>query len=333
MSLRIVFSLCFFILLIFGNAQSPLKMKVGYYVRSLKINNKEKNAVIDLYYWYRFKLPEDTSDLSSYYALEVTNGDLLFNEIQEERVTGKNLDSFYVSGHMKGQFNFDADYKYYPFDKQKLKIEIEHPVYATDEVILIPDQESYNKCHIAAHKWGLSKDLHTDGLFANRSGFETNPRVYETDFGDPDIKETSSSYSKLTYYISVSRDYLPYTLKFMLPLMIILSLAYLVFYIPAEALDLAAGLTVTSLLAGIAFQWTISDDLPEVGYLTCVDRIFYLSYVLISIAMIQTIWTYHLELNKNFRLSNILEIGGRWLFPILFFGGSAYFILSAIHST
>ena len=63
---------------------SPIRLNVGVYVRSVSMNNKEQQATIDLYYWYRFKMPEDTSDLASYYDLEITNGDLLFNEIQED---------------------------------------------------------------------------------------------------------------------------------------------------------------------------------------------------------------------------------------------------------
>ena len=84
--------------------------------------------------------------------------------------------------------------------------------------------------------------------------------------------------------------------------------------------------SVTSLLAAIAFQWTLSDDLPSVGYLTCVDKIFYLGYVLIMLAMVQTVWTYHLEKDGKIKLSNAMEIGGRWVFPLVFFTGVIFFI-------
>jgi len=312
--------------IVFG--ASPIRLNVGIYVRSVSMNNKEQQATIDLYYWYRFNMPEDTSELASYYDLEITNGDLLFNEIQEEKVIG---DEFYVSGHMKGVFHFVADYENYPFDKQKLMIQFEHPTFEVGDIVLVPDKASYLKCKATMNLWGLSKNLKADGLFIRKSEFVVGERVYETDFGDPSIEEPSSTYGNLTYFIYVSRDFLPYVLKFMLPLIIIVSLAYLVFYIPAESLDLAAGLTVTSLLAGIAFQWTVSDDLPEVGYLTCVDKIFYLSYVLIMLAMTQTVWTYHLELNGNKKLSDLLEIGGRWVFPLAFFGGSLYYMLSSFY--
>ncbi len=310
-------------------ANLPIRLNVGIYIRSINVDNKEQQADIDFYYWYRFVLPKDTSDLPSYYNLEITNGELSLNEIHEEKIIGN---SYYVSGHIKGSFHFTADFENYPFDKQKLMIQFEHPTFEVKNIKLVADKSSYLKCNANPMFWGLPKALKMDGLVISKSAFIQGERVYETDFGDPNIKNPNSTYSNLTYYIYVSRDFLPYVFKFMLPLMIIFSLAYLVFFIPAEALDLAAGLTVTSLLASIAFQWTISDDLPNVGYLTCVDKIFYLSYSLIMLAMVQTIYTYHLEKNGKKKLSDILEIGGRWVFPILFLGGSFYFMLIAEYS-
>ena len=49
------------------------------------------------------------------------------------------------------------------------------------------------------------------------------------------------------------------------------------------------GLTVTSVLACIAFQLTVADDLPSIGYIVTSDRIFHLCYFLIMIAMAETV--------------------------------------------
>jgi hypothetical protein len=326
MCLRFVFLLWWVIGFCPNLFASPIKLYVGIYVRSVSLNNKEQHATIDFYYWFRFKLPEDTSDLASFYNLEITNGEVHLNEIHETKSIGEN---FYVSGHMKGDFNFVADYENYPFDKQKLLIQFEHPMYEVEDIMLVPDKYSYLKCKTDPNLWGLAKNLKADGLFIKKSDFVEGQTVYETDFGDPSITEPTSTYSNIAFRIYISRDFLPYVLKFMIPLIIIVGLAYLVFFIPADQLDLAAGLTVTSLLAGIAFQWTISDDLPEVGYLVCVDKIFYLSYILILLAMAQTVWTYHLDQKGKKKLSDFLETLGQWLFPTAFFGGSIWFMISS----
>lgn len=305
----------------------PKELKVGFYLKFLSIDNKDATSLIDLYYWYRFDLPEDTTNIKDFYEIEFVNGDIIYNEIQEEKIIGK---EFYVSGRLKGNFHFVTNYENYPFDRQKLVIQMEHATMLNEQLILVPDKQSYLKSGQNKNFWGLSQGLESDGFSAKKSKFLESTRVYETDFGDPSIKEKQSNYSNLSYNIFVSRDFRPYIMKFLLPLIVIVTLAYLVFYIPAESLELACSLTVTSLLAGIAFQWTISDDLPDVGYLTCVDKIFYLSYFLIMLAMVQTVWTYHLEKNGKEKFSHFLEILGRYIFPISFASGVLYFSVSSM---
>jgi hypothetical protein len=96
-------------------------------------------------------------------------------------------------------------------------------------------------------------------------GFTT--QAYRTNFGDP-----------TTFTIEAARDYGAYLIKVLIPLLIILVLAYLVFFVPARELEVAVGLTVTSVLACIAFQLTVAGDLPHIGYVVTSDRIFHLCY-------------------------------------------------------
>ena len=313
-------------------ALSKPKIYVGFYIKSLKTDIKEEIVTIDFYYWYRFKTPKDTADISKYCEIEYVNGDITMEEIYEKKKIGVLKDQYYKHGRIKGDFSFSLDYTNYPFDKQKILIQIEHAYFTLDQIELIPDTISYSRTNTNRNFWGISEDLDSKDILINKSYFDVDHRVYETDFGDIGLKEKQSSYSRLSYFINFSRNYIPYTFKFLIPIIIILSLSYLVFYIPAESLELACSLTVTSLLAAIAFQWTISDDLPNIGYLTTVDKIFYLAYLLIMLAMVQTVWTYNLVKNDNEKLAIKLEMLGRWFFPILFVGFSFYFILKGVYS-
>lgn len=309
-------------------AQTKPKVFVGFYVKSLKTNIKQEIVTIDFYYWYRFKLPKDSADINNYCEIEYVNGDIAMDEVYEEKIID---DQFYKHGRIKGNFALSLDYTNYPFDKQKILIQIEHAYFTVDQIDLVPDTISYLRSSSNRNFWGISKDLDTKDILIKKSYFSVDARKYDTDFGDVSIKDKQSSYSRLSYYINFSRNYIPYTFKFLIPIIIILSLAYLVFFIPAQSLELACSLTVTSLLAAIAFQWTISDDLPNIGYLTTVDRIFYLAYLLIMLAMLQTVWTYNLVKNDNEKLAIKLEIIGRWVYPILFIGFTLFFILKGVY--
>ncbi len=109
--------------------------------------------------------------------------------------------------------------------------------------------------------------------------------------------------------------------KLALPLLVVLILAYLVFYISDYEIGTASALTVTALLAAIAFQWTLNDSLPKVSYMTIVDKIFYLVYSFIFCAMAQTVITFNLsKLSDGMKkMSHRIEVHSRYSSLVLHF--------------
>ena len=142
---------------------------------------------------------------------------------------------------------------------------------------------------------------------------------YNSNFGDPEI-HNFETYSRISFNIFIERNPFGILAKISLPLFVVLFLAYLVFFIPDYEIGTASALTVTALLAGIAFEWTIKDSLPKVSYLTLIDKLFYLVYFFIFYAMVQTIITFNLSKGseKNKLLSANIEEKSKYIFPILF---------------
>ena len=102
------------------------------------------------------------------------------------------------------------------------------------------------------------------------------------------------------------------------------------FFLPAEKLDIAAGLTVTSLLSAIAFQTAMSTDIPEIGYIIYIDKVFYTCYFLIALSMAQSLITYYLDFSgeeKKVKLASQIDYIFRFLFPLLFFAAVILFAL------
>ena len=144
--------------------------------------------------------------------------------------------------------------------------------------------------------------------------------TYKSNFGDPSISKFDS-YSRLNFNIYLSRNPLGILQKAALPLAVVLILSYLVFYIPAHELSTAASLTVTALLAAIAFQWTLKDSLPRVSYLTLIDKLFYLVYIYIFYSMVVCIVTYKFHHSGDLKQQNMskqIDIYSRFVFPISF---------------
>ena len=218
----------------------------------------------------------------------------------------------------------------YPLDIQKMEIQVEHVLLPIEELLFIPDTSSYTRSNQSPNFRGLSKNVLSkkNSVFnIFRSEVMVDTGKYNTDFGDPSFGPLSY-YSRITSQINVNRSFSPYIAKLIIPLAIILALVYLVFFLPAEKIDIAAGLTVTSLLSAIAFQLSVSGDLPEIGYIIYIDKIFYTCYFLIAVSMVQSIITFYMDKTgdpKKVRQAEIIDILFRFLFPLLFIASLFFF--------
>ena len=198
---------------------------------------------------------------------------------------------------------------------------IEHEVLTADELELVDDEDSYLRAGVPEERWGLADTVRVPGLEIERATRKFQTQMYQTNFGDPTIRDATTRFARVTFAIEASRDYKSYLIKILIPLVIIVVLAYLVFFVPAREMEVAVGLTVTSILACIAFQLTVADDLPNIGYVVTSDMIFHLCYFLIMAAMAETVYTHHLEKRGRKSAAATIERAARYLYPSLFLVG------------
>jgi hypothetical protein len=309
-----------------------IHLKYGIFLKKIIPDFKENKFYAEFYWWTKFKNDSIISGFSNneIMNLQYVNGietptNAISEEIEENRNLGNNV--FYYTGFHQGYFSFNPEFLRYPFDKQNLNIDIEHTLLLNSQVIIDADTESYQFSKNEIGLYGISTELlqkNVSGLKVLESIIETGISVYNSNFGDPTFS-AQSNYSKLTYSVTLDRIVTPYITKLFIPLGIILFLVYFVFFIPAEKLDMAAGLTVTSLLSAIAFQFTINDNLPEIGYLIYVDKIFYLTYALIVISMGESVITFYMDSIGNDKMKSLavkIDKIFRFVFPVLFIVGA-----------
>jgi hypothetical protein len=307
------------------------RMRIGFYVNAVRgVDWTAENFLVDFYWWIRYPKPASEEERKLAEALEFVNGDLgataeiLQQEVQERKtVAGPDGDEEYVAFRSVGRFYFDADFRRYPFDRQKLPIVIEHEVLTIEELELVDDEDSYRRAAGPEERWGLAPTLRVPALEIERATRAFTTQEYRTNFGDPTNRDAATSFARVTFTIEAARNYSAYLIKILIPLLIILVLAYLVFFVPARDLDVAVGLTVTSILACIAFQLTVADDLPSIGYIVTSDRIFHLCYFLIMTAMAETVYTHNLEKRGRERAAATIEQWARVLYPTLLILGFA----------
>jgi hypothetical protein len=312
---------------------APIRCKTGIFIKTLRIHQTEEQFEVMFYWWLRVDSADINTDYTDIAAIEFINSE---SEVDTDLVQFDTANSaYYVVGTCKGLFPYKADYHKFPYDIQSLKIAIENKLLNSDDIVYVPDDLTTPINLFKDHRIEI---LNGDQFKIAALTTKSDPYTYKTNFGDPSV-EPHETYSRIEFTLNVNRDPVGIMQKLALPLLVVLILAYLVFYIPDFEIGTASALTVTALLAAIAFQWTLNDALPKVSYLTLVDRIFYLVYIYIFYAMFQTVITYNMnqvaeklmssnetKALKLQKLSDAIEWHSRYLFPISFFAIIYYMI-------
>lgn len=311
LSIFIVFSL--FELSSQGLQNPHIKMSVGIYVKYINLDESNGKFYADMYWW--LKIPSgnnsDSTYLESISKIEFVNTqNIISNEIDERKfITSDSIKYFYKTGTIKAVFNYQPDFRKYPVDIQDLSIIIESPLLTDDSLVLLVDgKDDYQQDFIDQH-------VVINGFKLEHSFKNSVRSFYKTDFGD--IKTGNASYSRYIFTLQIKRNYISFIYKILIPNFLLLIIAYLVFFIPSKELEVAVGCTVTSLLASIALQLTIDNNMPKIGYTTNADKLFYLFYFLIASALVQTVVSYTMAKRGFFKTERRLEMLGRIIYPII----------------
>ena len=312
---------------------SPIRCKTGIFIKTMRIHQTEEQFEVMFYWWLRVDSADITADYSEISAIEFINAESEV-EIDLQQYDTANS-AYYVVGTCKGLFPYKADYHKFPYDIQSLNIAVENKLLNSDDIVYVPDDLTTPINLFKDHRIEI---LNGDQFKIAALTAVSDPYTYKTNFGDPSV-EPHETYSRIEFTLKINRDPVGIMQKLALPLLVVLILAYLVFYIPDFEIGTASALTVTALLAAIAFQWTLNDALPKVSYLTLVDRIFYMVYIYIFYAMFQTVITYNMnqvaeklmstnetKALKLQKLSDAIEWHSRYLFPLSFFAIVYYMI-------
>lgn len=312
---------------------SPIRCKTGIFIKTMRIHQTEEQFEVMFYWWLRVDSADITADYSEISAIEFINAESEV-EIDLQQYDTANS-AYYVVGTCKGLFPYKADYHKFPYDIQSLNIAVENKLLNNYDIVYVPDNLTTPINLFKDHRIEI---LNGDQFKIAALTAVSDPYTYKTNFGDPSV-EPHETYSRIEFTLKINRDPVGIMQKLALPLLVVLILAYLVFYIPDFEIGTASALTVTALLAAIAFQWTLNDALPKVSYLTLVDRIFYMVYIYIFYAMFQTVITYNMnkvaeklmstnetKALKLQKLSDAIEWHSRYLFPLSFFAIVYYII-------
>ena len=100
---------------------------------------------------------------------------------------------------------------------------------------------------------------------------------------------SASAFSRIVLEIDVAREWGFYLWKIMLPLVIIVALSWSIFWMTDESIAGRTRITATGVLTIVAYQFVVGEDLPRIAYLTLLDKVMILSFVLLAVTVVQSL--------------------------------------------
>ncbi|RME76068.1 MAG: TAXI family TRAP transporter solute-binding subunit [Planctomycetota bacterium] len=303
----------------------PVRVYTSLYLLAVSnLDIKNGSYTMDFYLWFRWKgrLGEKDDEL----AFEVINGQIERAELQAvERYGGWTYLAYRVVANMRGNFPLHR----YPFDHQVLAIQIEPPDYGSTELEFVPDDH-----HLDGSPRDLRKEALHPGLTISDWRIEdvrqrAYPFLYPTDFGSPyEATQGRTPYSRYVFELELGRVLVPYVVKSILPLTIIVAMSFVVFFIDPREFEVQAGIVITALLSCVAFHISQADALPEVGYLVTADKFFLVSYLVIFFALVEVVLENHFFHSRGREAAQRIDRWARVLFPLGFVVPVAYIFFS-----
>ena len=215
----------------------PARVRIGLYATSIpEVDIKAGTFTVDMYLWVVYRGDQALE------AFEIANGDIQAKDLLERTTQG---DQTYTCWRVKATMHAHLSLSDYPFDRQALQIYFESPNFESDKLVYEPDRASYERSGVPSDQWGLRADLEIPEYRLARTSWHVEDSVYATDFGNPFNEKTSSRYSRAIFEIDVERSFWAYCYKILVPLMVIIAIAYLVFYLPPDEIQRASGLAMT----------------------------------------------------------------------------------------
>ena len=266
----------------------PDKVTVGAFINDLQdIDLVSENFTVDFYLWMRWSNPEIDPSLT----LESMNSEGTHNTTSSSTggVVGKPIyekpldmpdGTRYQALRFQGVFSRKMNLANYPFDTQVLEMVFEDQRSNVTQLEFVPDSPPVTK--------NLGDSMTIPGYEVGNPILIVVPHTYPTNFGDISA-DADVPYSRIIIALPVTRDVLPYLVKLVLPIFIVILITSLIYLLPARLEEARTGIGVTAMLTIVALQWTTDASLPSVQYLTMLDLVDIVSMVYILGAMVYTV--------------------------------------------
>ena len=227
--------------------------------------------------------------------------DFTFFNQQGNRWSQNRLIRVEANGHVtylerfSTNLQIDFDWTKYPFDTQDFYIKVDM-LYPEENYVFAP-MEAFSEID----------PLHGEDEFIL------------TDF-DTQISTTVSSLlmptSRFTFHFSAPRHLDYYIFRIFVPILLIITVSYITFFLKdyARRIEIATG----NLLLFIAFSWSLGDNYPRMGYLTFLDALMAITFLINTLVVVLNVYFKYLEMKDERDKADRLDLHMNYLYPLTY---------------
>ena len=199
-----------------------------------------------------------------------------------------------------GSFSQSLELESFPFDSQKLTVTLANVGYGTQSVRLLPSADS-----------GVSENLLIPDWEVTGSDFtaSTLPMEYE-----------AAQIQGMVFTLNVKRDTSYFRYKVIFPLVLIVMMSWMVFWIDPSLVASQISVSVTAMLTMIAYRFALAGLIPRLPFLTTLDLFVLVSTLAVFISMIEVLYTAHLASTDQLRKARLIDVHARWVMPLIYLG-------------
>ena len=233
---------------------------VGVFLKSLyDFSPAEYSFGADFYLWSNC-----TSSLPLFDQLEITNA----KKIEEySSFRDEDRKAFVSYKNCKVQLTHDWELSNYPFDKQRLRINIEGQS-SIEFIYLLKDKAGFE----------IADDLRIPGWEVEKFQVEESFKFYRTDFGYRNTKFQERRFNHISFVVTIDRDSWDLYFKLFSGLYIAFFVSFLSFFIRPDFVDPRFGLSVGGLFASVANKYVVDANIPASISFSFVDKVHFLTF-------------------------------------------------------
>ena len=298
--------------------KGPTEVRVTAFLLDVdEINSAGQNFTVSLYLEFRWRDPRLTHDGSGAVSrgpMEIWYPPLKIVNQQRVWRTFERIAKVFPDGEVAarqrlwGDFSQPLNLKEFPFDHHTFELQITASGYTSDEVKFVKDPD---------HRSGIAETLSVaDWRIDN---FQARAVPYEPIKGDQKLSGFLISFDG-------TRRSSHYVIKVIIPLILIVAMSWVVFWIDPREGGSQIGVALTSMLTLIAYRFAVGAELPNIPYLTRMDYFLLASTVLVFASLIEVITTAYYARIDRVDLAHRIDLWARWLF----IGTFIFFTLQAL---